>query len=127
MLDCSTVMDQSSELQCRPRGLDTFFPFDPYQLPQSAQYIDQIGYLRYHDCIGDEVGPSLSRLGVQPCSLRVVLTTCACCCVYQYDDDKLGVDVSTGLHAHAATASSLSSVSSSLSLSFSSSRDLMSL
>jgi hypothetical protein len=67
VIDCTVSMDEATEAWSTHHRynasttaalsflLQSFFPFDPYQLPISAQHVNSVGYLRFQDCIGEEV------------------------------------------------------------------------
>ena len=77
VIDCTVSMDEATEAWSTHHRfnasttaalsflLQSFFPFDPYQLPISAQHVNSVGYLRFEDCIGEEVR---------------VTSVCACLC-----------------------------------------------
>lgn len=73
VIDCTAEMEEASEswsTQVRYAGtaslLQTFFPFDPYQLPISIRHVHAVGYLRYRDCIGEEVRTPRTLTTMQP-------------------------------------------------------------
>ena len=67
VIDCSVAMDEATEAWSTHHRynastaasfaflLQSFFPFDPYQLPISLRHVHAVGYLRFRDCIGEEV------------------------------------------------------------------------
>ena len=107
VIDCTVSMDDATEAWSTHHRynasrtaalsflLQSFFPFDPYQLPISAQHVNSVGYLRFQDCIGEEVRVTCVcvHLPVHVCVIFTgqpkqrshdcaFLTALCCCCVY---------------------------------------------